>query len=458
VGEFRLLLVRGLAIALVALGVAASTAAADAWFPHPSDAQWTYKWSDTKYNPSGTTEQVTVQTQTGPSNCGWQLAWTGTTNVPLGGSGSSSGPVIAQPDDGTMCFQDQDYGLQNTDWSGSPPPINEPSLCPSGQSQCPNSLGSTLYNVIWGSRDPVVSEPLLSGSTWNATGGGSGNVTSVNQYLGVQTVKVPAFPNGVKAAAIQSQIALAGTPGDDYGSGIRTTWWVYGVGPVKLEFDHVDGSVTTAELQATNLKAATPPPDTDYFPLKPGLTNRYEWTNRKHLPRPEIDTVTVAAAVNRTAKITVRSVSGPVRAAGNYLFAVRLDGVRNTFGSTSAATLARFPRLGHGRHFFNPVDLMIFGFNPLLPAYPIVGTTWRSGSPYDYKVFGVKGITTVVGIRRVTVPAGTFDALEVRSALTQPGHRFGSGVRWMWFAPNRGLVKLVFRHRDGSTSQVVLLK
>jgi hypothetical protein len=31
-------------------------------------------------------------------------------------------------------------------------------------------------------------------------------------------------------------------------------------------------------------------------------------------------------------------------------------------------------------------------------------------------------------------------------------------VRTMWFAPGRGLVKLVFKHRDGSTSLVQLIK
>ena len=55
------------------------------------------------------------------------------------------------------------------------------------------------------------------------------------------------------AAVVQLQIALAGTEGDDFGSGIRTTWWVDGVGPVKLIFDHVDGSVTSGYLASTDL-------------------------------------------------------------------------------------------------------------------------------------------------------------------------------------------------------------
>jgi hypothetical protein len=56
------------------------------------------------------------------------------------------------------------------------------------------------------------------------------------------------------------------------------------------------------------------------------------------------------------------------------------------------------------------------------------------------------------------VPAGTFTAREVRSVLTQRGSPYGSGVRTMWFAPGRGLVKLVFAHRDRSVSTVVLIR
>jgi len=42
--------------------------------------------------------------------------------------------------------------------------------------------------------------------------------------------------------------------------------------------------------------------------------------------------------------------------------------------------------------------------------------------------------------------------------LSQPGFKFGSGTRTSWFAPGKGLVKLVFHHGDGSVSTVVLLK
>jgi hypothetical protein len=315
-----------------------------------------------------------------------------------------------------------------------------------------------MFDVIWGSRNPVISEPLLQGTTWNATGGGSGNVTSTNQYLGLQVVKVPAFPQGVVTAAVRSQIALAGTPGDDYGSGIRTTWWADGVGPVKVVFDHVDGAVTTATLGATNLKPSTPAPDADYFPMTVGAKNTYRWTNNKHMTQPEVEAVQVAAAANRSARFSVKSVSGPIRAAASYVFSDRLDGLRITYGSSSAATLLKFPAIGHGRRFFNPIDFVQYGFGPVLPAYGVPGTTWHSGNAYDFAIFGVTGTTRVLGVRTVRVPAGRFSALEVRSILTQKGYRYGSGVRMMWFAPGRGLVKLTFAHRDGSTDTVTLIK
>lgn len=425
---------------------AAAPALGDPWFPHPSNAQWQYKWSDTNYNPSGTVEDVTVKSENDSSGCGWMLQWSAPSSATTGLS-----------DNGTACFADQSFGLVNTDWSSSPPPPNMPILCASLTS-CPNSLASALYNVIWGSRSPLLSEPLLQDTTWNSTGGASNEVTSSSVYRGAKLVKVPAFPNGVLAAAVRSQIALGGTFGDDYGSGTRTTWWVYGVGPVKVEFDHVDGSVTTVSMLQTNLSPSPPPPDPDYFPLRQGLSGTYRWTNPKHLNQAEVEKVSVGAVSNRSARIDVKSVSGPIRVVGAYGFAVRLDGVRSIWGSSSAATLAKFPALGHRRHFFTPLDLMTFGFNPLLPAYPSPGTSWTASSPRDRQIYGVKGKTTVIGLRWVRVKAGKFRALEVRSVLTQAGYPFGSGVRTMWFAPGRGLVKLVFHHRDGSTSVVELIK
>jgi hypothetical protein len=174
----------------------------------------------------------------------------------------------------------------------------------------------------------------------------------------------------------------------------------------------------------------------------------------------------VADAANQSARVDVKHLSGPIRVAGSYGFAVRTDGLTNIWGATRAASLATFPPLGprflppsRRRHFFTPYDLMIYGMNPIFTAYPSAGERWAAKNPSrDFSTFGVTGSTTIVGVRRVTVPAGSFDALVVQSTLNQAGFKYGTGTRTSWFAPGKGLVKLVFRHADKSVSTVTLLR
>src|SRR5439155_12879401 len=105
------------------------------------------------------------------------------------------------------------------------------------------------------------------------------------------------------------------------------------------------------------------------------------------------------------------------------------------------------------RHFVTPLDLMTYGFNPVIPAYPAPGTAWAAQtSGRDYSIYGVTGNTTVIGVQKVKVPAGTFNALVVRSTLREPGFPFGTGTRTSWFGPERGVVRLEFKHADGSRS------
>jgi hypothetical protein len=283
-------------------------------------------------------------------------------------------------------------------------------------------------------------------------------------------VTVPAFPAPVPAAKIRSEITQAGAIGDPYGSGVRTTWWVYGVGPVKSVFQHSGGAnapVTTSVLQSTNQTPKPPPGDVDYFPLTTTVKGVYRWTNARHLKKPQVESFAIDQVSNGSARISVKSVSGPIKLAAAYGFTRRLDGVTNIWGISKSASLATMPKLGPAnlpeakrRHFRTPFDLMTYGFNPLLPAYPAQGASWTGGpsNGRDYEIYGVTGTATITGVRKVTVPAGTFDALVVRSTLKQQGFPFGSGTRTSWFAPKRGLVKLEFRHGDGSVSLVELLR
>ena len=190
----------------------------------------------------------------------------------------------------------------------------------------------------------MLSEPLLQDTTWNATGGADNTVAQLLPVPRRAAREGAGVPEGVSAAVVRTNIAQSGALGDPYGSGVRTTWWVYGVaGPVRIVFDHSGGDgapVTTASLLATNLKPMPPPPDADYFPLVQGMTNKYEWTNKKHLPQPEVESVTVSAVSNRSARITAQSISGPMKVVGQYGFDARIDGVTNLWGSYSlVATL-----------------------------------------------------------------------------------------------------------------------
>jgi hypothetical protein len=356
----------------------------------------------------------------------------------------------------------------NTNWTSDPPPPSFPILC-AQVTQCGNSLASVWFNVVWGARIPTLEEPLVKGTAWTTTGGYQNDVASDSQYLGEQTVKVPAFAQRVRAAHVRSDISQAGAIGDPYGSGVRDVWWVYGVGPVKVVFHHGGGGkapVTQAVLSSTSLHALAPPPDDNYFPLVAGVSGKFEWTNAKHLKKPEIQSFKVDQSANGSARLSVSSVSGPIHTKGAYFYTLRNDGLTNLAGTAKAASLVKLPPLGPAsapvskrRQFFTVFDLMNFGFNPVLPAYAKAGDTWSAAATgTDHDAYGVVGTSTVLGVQKVKLPGGTFMALAVRTHMRQPGFRFGSGTRTCWFAPGKGLVKLVFKHGDGSTSQVVLIK
>jgi hypothetical protein len=449
--------------AVVAASIVLATgasASASGWFPHPADATWTYQWSDSQYSPTPTTELVTVDASKSSGTL-FALDWTGT---------DTNGPNGTSDDTGTVWLQDTNGGILNPQpgWTSTPPPSQFPTLCASVV-QCGNSVSSALYNVIWGTRAPVLLEPLLKGSSWDSTGGYQNDVTAASVYLGTESITVPAFTHPVVAAKVQTQISQAGALGDPYGSGVRTIWWVYGVGPVKIVFDHSGGAgapITSAVLQATNQTLQTPPVDANYFPYASTAGGEYSWTNTKYLKKPELEKITFSNSENGTALFNVASVKGQLKVRGTYEFTTRLDGVTSVASATQAASLAKFPPLGpkslpvsKRRHFFTPFDLMTFGFNPVIPAYPTAGASWSSDTnSRDFAVYGVTGKTRVVGVQTVKVPAGTFKALVVASTLKQAGFPFGSGTRTEWFAPGRGLVKLIFRHGDGSVSTVQLVK
>lgn len=421
----------------------------DQWLPSSPDATWTYNWVNSEYSPTATSETYTVASQTKRS---FRLAWTGTHPEQTASTGQ-------------IDYQRTDAGLVVTNWSSTPPPTQFPILCPSA-SQCANSLAGVHYLLIWGNRSPALIEPLLRGTRWNSLGGGNNDVASASRYLGYELIRVPAFPEGVIASKVETNITQAGALGDPFGSGVRTVWWVRGVGPVHVEFRHAGGEVTLADLMSTNQKPLPAPSDDAYVPFRRGDVSRFRWRNTKHMKKWSRQRVSVAQVVNNTARVDVKSISGPIKLAGSYVFSTRLSGVTNLSAETKAATLSKFPPLGPGgrpqserRHFFTPLDFMTYGFGPVVTAYPAVAQSWASSTgSRDYLVYGVTGTTRILGVADIRVPAGRYKTIVVRSDLKQLGYSYGSGRRTSWFAPGVGLVKLQFAHADGSVSIVERIK
>jgi hypothetical protein len=417
------------------------------WLPRSDGARWVYVWSNSDYSPTPRREQYTIQSRAGTA---FRLRW-----QELG-----AGPYDA-PNTGTIDFRQTDAGLVNLTYQSSEPPPQFPVLCASA-AECGNSLSSTMYLLIWGTRSPTLAEPLLRGTRWNSLGGAGNDVASASRYVGRERVVVPAFPQGITAARVDSDITQAGALGDPFGSGVRSVWWVRGVGPVRIVFRHAGGEMSESVLAETSLTPRALPPERNLLPLNRGDTMTYRWRNSRHMKAWSNQRFEVAQVVNNSARVDVKHMSGPINVAGSYTFATRLGGVTHLSGFTRAATRVRFPPLGprdlpsdQRRRFFTPFDLMVFGFSPVVTIYARKGQTWRSSrDDRDWRVFGVTGRTKVIGRRKVRTPAGRFKAVVVRSTLRQKGYRFGSGTRTMWFAPDEGLVKLRFRHRDGSVSTV----
>jgi hypothetical protein len=443
----RSLCCRVSAALLLALAIpAAASAAADLedplkqWMPSAAEAQWDWEWTESTYQKEPLRERYTVASRSGTA---FRLRWEDLAEDPYD-----------LPHSGAIDFRRTDAGLVTTNWASTPPPPQYPILCASA-SDCGNSLDSVFYWIIWGNRSPTLAEPLLQKTRWNATGGSGNDVSSASRYLGRERVAVKAFPQGVVAAKVETEITQAGALGDPYGSGVRTVWWVYGVGPVKVNFEHAGGEQGQAQLISTNLKPLRVPTDDNLLPLNRGERADFRWRNSKHMKRWSRQRFEVAEVVNQSARVDVKHLSGPINVTGSYVFTTRLGGVTNVSAGVKAATRARFPALGKKRRFFTPFDLMVFGFNPVAPVYATNGQAWNSrvGSR-DHKIFGVTGRSRVTGRRDIRVPAGSFPTVVVESTLTQKGHRFGSGRRTIWFAPGEGMVKLRFRHKDGSVSTV----
>ena len=189
---------------------------------------------------------------------------------------------------GAVAFQETTAGLVNTDWSSTPPPSAFPILC-AVVAGCNNSLASTYYNVIWGTRAPVLAAPLLKGTSWakhRRRPGRRGEHVRLRRHRArrgarrspTASERRRCAPRSRRPARSAIRTGAASGPSGGCTASARS----------RSSFQHTGGgaAVATSVLVNTNQTAKAPPPDGRYFPLVRGAKARYSWTNTKHLKKP----------------------------------------------------------------------------------------------------------------------------------------------------------------------------
>jgi len=88
------------------------------------------------------------------------------------------------------------------------------------------------------------------------------------------------------------------------------------------------------------------------------------------------------------------------------------------------------------------------------------GKTWTQGGRWD-----ARAETTIEAHEAVEVPAGIFpDSLKHKTIITgtqakaEGGSEFVNGTRYLWFAKDVGLVKMIYEHSNGMTTKAELTK
>ena len=252
---------------------------------------------------------------------------------------------------------------------------------------------------------------------------------------------------------------------------MRTVWWVRGVGPVKIFFRHTGGEIGQATLLSHEPDGAPGALRRQLLPLDQGRRpRRFRWRNSKHMKQ-----LVDAAGHGRRRSSTTRRAStsraspGRSSVAGSYVFSTPPERRRRTSRRTKARDArARSRRSGprsapadKRRHFFTPYRPHGLRLQPgaRAPTRPRGSRGAARRSAATARSSASPASTRCSARQTVSDPGRALHARSaVRSTLRQKGFRFGSGTRTSWFAPGKGLVKLVFRHRDGSVSTVERLK
>ena len=230
-----------------------------------------------------------------------------------------------------MDFRHTDAGLVNLNYQSTPAPPQFPILCASAIAlrqqprglAVPDDLGHALAGAGRAAGQGHDLERRSAAPTTTSTAG--------NRYLGHERVNVPAFPAASTRRRSQSVVTQAGALGDPFGSGVRTVWWVYGVGPVQDRLPaHGRRDVASRSCRRTTLAPLPLPSDANLLPLTLGDVSRFRWRNDK----PH-EALVGAALRGRAAWPTTRRGSTCATSPGRststrrYVFTSRLGGLTN---------------------------------------------------------------------------------------------------------------------------------
>ena len=153
------------------------------WLPHAADATWTYQWTDSVYNTTPTNEAVTVKSA-------GRLEFRARLDDRRRGQSARRAAEHRH----RLVPGDELRPRQHRLVEHAAAAARSRSSA-RRSAQCGNSLASTYYNVIWGGARTGARRAAAHGPSWSATGGAQNDVTSTNDYLGTESITVPAFPH-----------------------------------------------------------------------------------------------------------------------------------------------------------------------------------------------------------------------------------------------------------------------
>ncbi len=199
-----------------------------------------------------------------------------------------------------------------------------------------------MYLLIWGTRSPVLAEPLLTGTRWNTVGGAANDVASRNRYEGREKVTVPAFPAGGRRGV--ESVTQTGALGDPFGSGRARSGGCAASVRCGSRSGTPAARLSEAVLRATTLTPKPLPPDSICFRSTAATPRRSAGATTATSSSGRRSALTVAEVVNNTARVDVKQVSGPITVAGSYAFSTRLDGVAQPRGLRQGGDPGPVPR------------------------------------------------------------------------------------------------------------------